>query len=234
MKTILLKFAGPLQSWGTDSHFETRKTDFYPSKSAIIGIIAASFGYERNEDEKIQELNKLDFAVRIDQQGQLLRDFHTATKYKNNGAFDRNYVTNRYYLEDSIFIVAIGHEDEVFMNKIEEALKQPYFQTYMGRRSLPLVADFFIGIRDMGVIESLQELPWQANGRRKKTHTSRVMLYADSDLVEEGVSKMRRDRVISFSQKERKFGFRLETGIEITIPISDDLIEHDALSALGG
>ncbi|MFB0972276.1 MAG: CRISPR-associated protein Cas5, partial [Neofamilia sp.] len=63
MKTILLKFAGPLQSWGTDSHFETRKTDFYPSKSAIIGIIAASFGYERDDNEKIQELNELDFAV---------------------------------------------------------------------------------------------------------------------------------------------------------------------------
>ena len=23
MKTILLKFAGPMQSWGSDSHFET-------------------------------------------------------------------------------------------------------------------------------------------------------------------------------------------------------------------
>ena len=63
MKTILLKFAGPLQSWGTSSHFETRHTDFYPSKSAVIGLLAASLGYRRDEDEKIQKLNELDFAV---------------------------------------------------------------------------------------------------------------------------------------------------------------------------
>ena len=69
LKTLLLKFAGPLQSWGTDSKFETRYTDFYPSKSAVIGMIAASFGYRRHEDEKIKKLNDLDFAVRVDQRG---------------------------------------------------------------------------------------------------------------------------------------------------------------------
>ena len=33
MKSIVLKLAGPLQSWGTNSYFETRHTDLYPSKS---------------------------------------------------------------------------------------------------------------------------------------------------------------------------------------------------------
>jgi len=72
VKTLLLKLAGPLQSWGTRSHFETRHTDFYPSKSAIIGMIAAGFGYHRNDDESIAALNQLDFAVRVDRQGTLL------------------------------------------------------------------------------------------------------------------------------------------------------------------
>ncbi len=128
MKTLLLKFSGPLQSWGTSSHFETRQTDRYPSKSAVIGMIAASLGYRRHEDEKIQELNDLNFGVRIDQAGENLRDYHIARKYKNNGAIDRTYVTDRYYLEDAIFIVAIGHEDEQFVEKIERGLKEPYFQ----------------------------------------------------------------------------------------------------------
>ena len=39
MKTILLKFSGPMQSWGTDSHFETRHTDHHPSKSAVLGLL---------------------------------------------------------------------------------------------------------------------------------------------------------------------------------------------------
>ena len=81
MKSLLLKFAGPLQSWGTDSHFETRHTDYYPSKSAVVGMIAAAFGYRRSADcdEEIAKLNDLDFAVRIDQQGNLLR-----SRYKKN------------------------------------------------------------------------------------------------------------------------------------------------------
>ena len=61
MRTLLLKFAGPLQSWGTASDFEIRHTDLYPSKSAVIGLIAASLGYRRNDDERNQKLNKLDF-----------------------------------------------------------------------------------------------------------------------------------------------------------------------------
>ena len=87
MKSLLLKFSGPLQSWGTDSHFETRHTDYYPSKSAVVGMIAAAFGYRRSADcdEAIAKLNDLDFAVRIDQQGNLLRDYHIAAKYKSNG-----------------------------------------------------------------------------------------------------------------------------------------------------
>ena len=142
VKTLLLKLAGPLQSWGTRSHFETRHTDFYPSKSAIIGMIAAGFGYHRNDDESIAALNQLDFAVRVDRQGTLLRDYHTAQKYKNNGEFDRTYVTNRYYLEDAVFVVAVGHADEKWIDRIEEALRNPYYQPFMGRRSLPLPADF--------------------------------------------------------------------------------------------
>ena len=50
MKTLLLKLSGPMQSWGTSSHFNTRHTDLYPSKSAIIGMLAASLGYRRDEN----------------------------------------------------------------------------------------------------------------------------------------------------------------------------------------
>ena len=105
MRTVLLKFSGPLQSWGTDSHFESRHTDTHPSKSGVIGLIAAGLGYSRDDDTEIQRLNSLFFAVRVDQRGELLRDFHTAQKFKENGDFERNYVTNRYYLQDAVFVV---------------------------------------------------------------------------------------------------------------------------------
>ena len=124
MKTILLKFSGPLQSWGSSSHFETRHTDLCPSKSAVIGMIAAAFGYRRDSDAKIRRLNQLHFAVRIDQPGAMSKDYQTAHKYKNNTepvVLDRTYVTQRYYLEDALFVVAVGHEDDDWIDEIAEA-----------------------------------------------------------------------------------------------------------------
>ena len=211
MKTILLKFGGPMQSWGTSSHFETRNTDYYPSKSAVIGVIAASFGYSRDEDEKIRKLNELDFAVRVDQVGLLKKDYHIASKYKNDGSFERNYVTNRYYLEDAVFVVAISSKDEDLIEEIYVAIKNPYFQQFMGRRSCPVQPDFIINVVETGAIEALQNLEWQASDWYKKRNQNYVAdIYADKDLLPESGYTMRNDRVISFSQKERKFGPRFE------------------------
>lgn len=211
MKTILLKFGGPMQSWGTSSHFETRNTDYYPSKSAVIGVIAASFGYSRDEDEKIRKLNELDFAVRVDQVGLLKKDYHIASKYKNDGSFERNYVTNRYYLEDAVFVVAISNYDDKWIEEIYAALKNPYFQQFMGRRSCPVQPDFVIDMVETGAIEALQNLEWQASDWYKKRNQNYVAdIYADKDLLPESGYTMRNDRVISFSQKERKFGPRFE------------------------
>ncbi|MGI6578685.1 MAG: type I-E CRISPR-associated protein Cas5/CasD [Saccharofermentanales bacterium] len=235
MKTILLKLAGPLQSWGTRSHFETRHTDLYPSKSAVIGIVAASMGYRRDDDLKIQELNHLDFAVRIDQSGQLLRDYHTARKYKSNGDFDRTYVTNRYYIEDAVFVAAIGHENNEFIEKIEKGLQTPYFQSFLGRRSLPLTADFLLGVYDTDVITALRNCPWQASERYQQFHLNRLNVYSDADLGCEGMQAgIRKDYVVSFSQKSRRFGFRSELRFEITVPKLQESTKHDAFAALGG
>lgn len=200
-----------MQSWGTSSRFETRTTDYYPSKSAVIGMIAASFGYKRDEDEKIRKLNDLDFAVRIDQEGVLRRDYHIATKYKDSGDIDRNYVTNRYYMEDAVFVVAISHENDEWIDEILYALNHPYFQPFMGRRSCPLPVDFVIETTNKGAIEALEAVEWQASSWYKNKHKNyRADIYADKDLMPEAPSTIRTDRVISFSQKERKFGPRFE------------------------
>lgn len=196
-----------MQSWGTSSHFETRNTDYYPSKSAVIGVIAASFGYSRDEDKKIEKLNELDFAVRVDQVGLLRKDYQTARKLKK----DETYVTNRYYLEDAIFVVAISSEDDDWIEEICAAIKNPYFQPFMGRRSCPVQPDFIIDVVEMGAIEALQNLEWQASDWYKRRNQNYVAdIYADKDLLPESGYTMRNDSVISFSQKERKFGPRFE------------------------
>lgn len=238
MKTILLKLKGPMQSWGTSSHFETRNTDYYPSKSAVIGIIAASFGYRRDQEQKIKELNELDFALRVDQPGTLLRDYHIAQKYKKTGEFERTYVTNRYYMEDAVFVAAISHANDQQVEEIYEALQHPYFSPFMGRRSCPVPLDFIIKITEEDAITALEKLEWQAaewykDWYKKKHADYRADIYADKALIPQGIATMRKDYVISFSQKERKFGPRFEVRKSINFIDGDSRCKQNDLDFYG-
>jgi len=249
MKTILLKFSGPLQSYGTSSHFQTRYTDYYPSKSAVLGLLAACLGYRRDEEEKIRELSTLKFAVRIDQQGGLLKDYHIAITDKEIVEKPQTYVTNRYYLEDALFVVALSGMDEL-IDTLTKAIKSPYFQPFMGRRSLPVPVDFFLGVSAEDILDSLRNLPWQAahwykKKKRKQGIGEKISLevYADEEILKDekiSRSKLRRDIPISFSQKGRQFAFRQEAciSIEVLSGIEQGLgaedIEHDVFSTLEG
>lgn len=223
MKTVLLKLSGPMQSWGTSSHFVTRNTEYYPSKSAIIGIIATSFGYRRDEDEKINKLNDLDFAVRVDQVGVLRKDFHIASNYIDIWNNTDPYLTYRYYLEDSVFIVALSSEDGKWMDEIIYALKHPYFQQFMGRRSCPVPIDFVLQESELGALYALKNIEWQASKKYQRRNKEYIAdIYADKELLDDEAYMTRNDRVVSFSQKERKFGPRFEARTSIKLYYKDD------------
>ena len=96
MATLLLRLAAPLQSWGMDSKFETRKTNREPTKSGIIGLLSAALGLRRDETEEIEKLNQLRFAVRVDREGSLLIDYHTAGNSLPWKSSKQTYVTQRH------------------------------------------------------------------------------------------------------------------------------------------
>lgn len=131
MATLLLRLAAPLQSWGSDSKFETRKTDREPTKSGVVGLLAAALGLRRDDTEGLARLNGLRFAVRADQEGSLLVDFHTAKSR------DTSYVTYRHYLQDAVFLAGLESEDEALLRELEAALRHPVYPLYLGRRSCP-------------------------------------------------------------------------------------------------
>lgn len=107
MATLLLRLAAPLQSWGARSKFEIRQTEREPSKSGVIGLLACAMGIRREDQEALEELSRLEFGIRVDQEGQLLRDFHMVHAYKNRQDFrtgenhQHAYITERCYLADA-------------------------------------------------------------------------------------------------------------------------------------
>lgn len=86
--TLLLRLEGIAQAWGTRSRFHDRDTLTRPTKSGVIGLLAAADGHDRdesreegNEDDDflpLETLAHLRFGVRADRPGTLIEDFQTA------------------------------------------------------------------------------------------------------------------------------------------------------------
>ncbi|MFJ8434761.1 type I-E CRISPR-associated protein Cas5/CasD [Kitasatospora sp. NPDC094019] len=72
---LLLRLAGPLQSWGVKGRFAQRDTHTRPTKSGVIGLCAAALGLDRSDP--LDELRPLLFGVRADRPGTPVRDYHT-------------------------------------------------------------------------------------------------------------------------------------------------------------
>lgn len=110
MPVLLLRLAAPLQSWGVESKFDTRRTLGYPTKSGVIGLVASAMGRERTEP--LDDLNELKIGIRVENEGRQIRDYHTA-----NGEKTKKYITHRFYLSDATFLVGLEHKDAGFIEK---------------------------------------------------------------------------------------------------------------------
>ena len=72
MAVLLLRLAAPLQAWGSNSKFIIRNTEREPTKSGVVGMLAAALGIQRNDDpKKLEPLTALRFGVRAEKEGRL-------------------------------------------------------------------------------------------------------------------------------------------------------------------
>lgn len=192
MSTLLLRLAGPMQSWGTDSKFDVRRTGREPSKSGVIGLVAAALGIRRQDREGLNKLLSLRFGVRVDREGSMMRDFQTA-----KGKSD--YVTYRYYLADAVFVAGLESEDTELLQQIGRAIEAPAFPLYLGRRSCPPVGRVFLGIYDKPLEETLRETA--------PSDSTRLVL----DAVEGEPGGLVRDVPLSFDPAWREYTYRRVT-----------------------
>lgn len=140
---LKLHLEAPLQSYGLKSKWDSRDTGFYPSKSAIIGLLGSAFGYERKSPFLDFLSSNLKVHVRIDKEGKLITDLQTVNQpvRQANGSIKKNKDSSYYhpllkkdYLQDAIFIVYItGERDLIY--KCYEAVKNPVWPIYLGRKS---------------------------------------------------------------------------------------------------
>lgn len=209
MSTLLVRLAAPMQAWGIDSKFDIRQTGREPSKSGVLGLLAAALGARRDDDLLLEKLSSLRFGVRVDQEGTLLRDFHMVLKDEKT-----SYLTHRYYLSDAVFLVGLESDDEAFLQELNEALHHPVFPLYLGRRSCPPSLPLALGIRSAELQETLQREPWQVSEWRKEQwhrwnedKLPQLRLLTDAE-PSDSSSALQKDVPVSFDPSCRKYRYR--------------------------
>jgi len=230
MTVLLMRLAGPMQSWGIQSRFTTRDTGLEPSKSGVIGLLCAALGFPRSAAEyevsgrkiSLAELASLFMAVRVDREGVLARDFHTAGGGTLNGKHDGPHygvvkasgakgtavISTRYYLAEADFLVALEGDHEI-IERLYPALRDPVWPLFLGRKSF--VPGVPIWIPNGGVTQdesaelALRQYPWQRPERKRDT-PDRLRLVLETDNPAAG--EPRQDVPLSFDFENRSFTVR--------------------------
>jgi len=218
MSTLLMRFAAPMQSWGTDK-FERRGTETAPTKSGVIGLLAAALGRKRNECGDMNDLNSLRYGVRVERKGELLRDYQTAKSETSS------YVTTRYYLSDAVFLIGLEGDDEL-LRQLSEALQSPVFPLFFGRRSCPPEGRVFLKIiRDKDLCDILLNEPSIITERRNENGVGGRRIVVDAD--DGAADYFSRDVPVSFDQSHRKYGFRRVSELQREVTEHDPMLELD-------
>lgn len=213
MATLLLRLAGPMQSWGTTSRFDQRDTGKEPSKSGVIGLLAAASGIDRENWTDLEPLARLAMGVRHDRPGLPRKDFQTAgcaakdTMIRADGsqAKDGGVVSERLYLADAVFLVALEGEDQALLRRVNEKLKDPAWPLSLGRKSyVPSESIWLDEVQEDSLRDVLIRWPWIATPRRGEEPPEKLLVSFES---EDGSGVLRMDQLLS-SFAERRFGAR--------------------------
>lgn len=260
--SLVLRLAGPLQSWGGHSQFNRRDTLGEPTKSGITGLLAAAQG--RRRQDPIEDLLALRLGVRTDQPGSLLRDYHTVSDYRGRPLLSAalsgrgtqkltspakyTHVTQRFYLQDAIFVVAVGGPTEI-LTVLHEAIRRPAFPLALGRRvcvpTQPLLLDSVkdepcepAGLWKGSPLTVLGQVPWQApqlrqQGQHRRTPPPVVDLPVTID--DPDGDDVRSDLPRSFDPRSRTFATRRvrQSWVRLATSFSGAIDDHDPFALLG-
>ncbi|MFJ8271636.1 type I-E CRISPR-associated protein Cas5/CasD [Streptomyces sp. NPDC094154] len=235
MSVLTLRLAGPLQSWGASARFARRTTESAPTKSGVMGMLAAAAGIERGDDDRLEPLAALRFGVRIDQPGTRVRDFQTA----HHGVTGKSMpLSERFYLADAVFVAAL-EGDHPLLAELHAALRAPVYAPFLGRRSCPPSLPIELHLHDhSGLQDALREEPWQASPWYRKQYRGRddieLTVLREADEHEQNAADTLRDQPLSFAAEHRRHTLRTQVTYSVRIPnpSARHLPRHDPFDAL--
>jgi CRISPR system Cascade subunit CasD len=243
---LLFTLYAPLASWGEIAVGETRGSWDRPSRSAVLGLLAASLGLVR-ENQKAHDALESGYgiAVRLDLRGAPLSDYHTAqtvaesvvkkVRPRTRAALlesgDRETIlSRRAYRQDALATVAVwergARSPRWRLLELADALRRPKFLLYAGRKANALGAPLAPDVVSAGSIaEAFAARPPGVRGLdsrrflRAEQWGSEVAHDAiePADGITSGLQPFRRDVRRDVSTHRMRWQF-LERSVEIGLP----------------
>jgi len=218
MPTLLLRLVGPMQSWGTTSRFDHRDTGKEPSKSGVVGLLAAAMGIDRENWTDLEPLTRMAMGVRHDRPGEPKRDYQTAQGIisADGKKVHATAVTTREYLADAAFLVGLESDDCDLLEGTHAALRDPHWPLALGRKSYVPSESIWIegGLQDTPLRDALAQWPWLASLRKWEEPPERLLASFES---EDGSGLLKMDQPLS-SFAERRCGVRYVRSEWISLP----------------
>jgi CRISPR system Cascade subunit CasD len=225
MSVLLMRLAGPMQSWGTRSRFSNRDTGLEPSRSGVIGLLCAALG--RPRDAPLDDFRPLKMAVRVDREGRLMRDYHTVQNVRRadpTKGTQETVLSERFYLADADFLVGL-EGDLDFVKWLNAALHQPVWTLFLGRKSFVPSLPVSEGIHEDASLEILRQLPWHKRPDDRKPPAT--LRYVKEVPYDNGEPRL--DVPLCFVSRDRRFAVRhVETQF---IPLTADLVREAILES---
>ncbi|MDY0331752.1 MAG: type I-E CRISPR-associated protein Cas5/CasD [Thiomonas sp.] len=212
---LILRLDGPMQAWGTHTYEDFRPSNLYPTRSGLLGLLAACLGIDRDDHAGQAALAaSVEFSVRVDtavarfdrelpmkKPGVKLPDFHTVMDARKVDGKANKFpvVSRREYLFDAAFSVAVGAKPDAAytLDVIAAALRRPLYTPTLGRRACPPARPMFDGeIEAANGVEALH-----------KSSGSGVLIYSEHKGGPAGLETRIRD--VPLHGIKRQFGTRL-------------------------
>lgn len=149
MSVVLMTLEGPFQAWSLGA-YQHRPTQLHPTKSGIIGLVAAACGYERNQ---LHGLDKLRYGVRVIKPGIPMTDLQTTGWDPERSK--PGPLTRHGYLMDAEFLVGI-EANQTGCRLIDHAMRHPVYAPYLGRRDCPPAGPIPVQITDLTLEQALE------------------------------------------------------------------------------
>jgi CRISPR system Cascade subunit CasD len=227
MRHLTLYLRAPFQSWGASSKFGDRGTIDAPTRSGLLGLIAAACGIDKNDEESdrkwLDRAATLSLSVLAFRRGDRMTDYHTVgARYDKDDPWQRrmiptkaedgkpkNYATetHRDYLVDSVF-GAIITGDDALVDEMATGLANPVWGVWLGRKSCIPTEPILVGVfnsdeaarnaLDARLHASLERGGGKVAGKREDEAVKFGLVEAAADDAEETLL----DVPVSFKKRE--------------------------------